>query len=107
MSVEFTPFYDSRGFPACVGDLIRVPHFRGKRNRQMFMYKILVEVPERRKGMVAMCLTEYIELGKDKAHICDMAVLGDFEIVDGHGGYDLPTWEHFTERPKRKERGGR
>lgn len=34
-----TGFYDVRGIPICVGDLIRVKHFRHYRNRQqMWLY---------------------------------------------------------------------
>ena len=97
------PFYDKKGFPICIGDLLRVPHFVGVRGRIHYMWRVAIEVSDRKKGLVAMCLKELVTLGKEKAHICDMSLVGEgVEIVSGSGGYGLEDWEDFRLRPKRK-----
>ena len=90
------------GVPCAVGDLVRVFHFRGRRGRKHFMYKLLMEIPSRRKGMVAVDVKELATLGKESAHCCSMAALGEFEIIDGSGGYGLEDWQDFRERPRVK-----
>lgn len=94
-------YYDKNGYPVSCGDILRVFHFTGPRNKKFYMWKVAMEVPLRRRGMIAVCIKELAIKGVNNAHYCDMAALGNFEIVDGSGGFGLPDWEDFRRRPKR------
>jgi len=95
-------YYDKNGYPVCCGDVLRVFHFIGPRRKRFYMWKVVMENYKRRKGMVAADIRELATLGADECHVCDMEALGEFEIVDGMGGFGLRSYDYFTERPKRK-----
>lgn len=82
-------YIDRNGLPAMAGDIIKIWHFRAAvRRRNVFMYKVLVRVDEKRrpdaKGeyLCAFDITEMAQKPLDKVHCCSLDGIA-FEIIDG------------------------
>lgn len=81
MNLMFTGFFDRKGIPIAVGDLVRVPHFRAARNRQVWMYKRI---------RVVNCQVLLVDL--DDTHRCRIDAADQIEVIDGE------SIEHPTEQ---------
>lgn len=94
--------YDIKGREIKAGDLVKVPHFRAARRRQMiYMYKLICRVDKQRlvtpdgEYLFAVDVTGiYLNGSLQDAHKCPVSVLGDCEIIDGGTvGNDDLFWE--------------
>lgn len=92
--------YDKRGIPIRKGDLVRSPHFVGRRNKMHYLYHVIVE----EDGVLFMVPTSHLEPtmrnwgGKCPLH----SVYSDAwaaEIISGYDSGGTP----FDERPRRKK----
>lgn len=75
---------DKNGRECRVGDLLKVFHFTGARRKKHYMYKLIMIIPNRGKGLLAVDCEELAEIGVEKAHCCDLRALGSFEILNEH-----------------------
>ena len=87
-----TGFHDMRGIPICVGDLIRVKHFRHYRRReQMWIYARVAELNGR-----------FVVYRWDRrdTHQCLLSVCGvEFaEVLDSAEGQELMVCERTRKR---------
>lgn len=101
-SLRETGFHDVRGIPICVGDLIRVKHFRHYRRReQMWLYF--------RVGAISGKFVVY-EWNVTDSHQCllEHCGLDGAEVLDGESWRnergELMMW---NERPRRSCFGGK
>ena len=60
-------YYDKNGYPVSCGDILRVFHFTDPRNKKFDMWKVAMEVPLRRRGMIAVCIKELAIKGVNNA----------------------------------------
>lgn len=102
MKLTETGFYDTRGIPICVGDLIRVKHFRHyKRREQIWLYFRVASLEGR---FVVYCW------GNFETHQCLLKSCGidSAEVLDGESWIndrgELMMW---NERPRVKPEVGR
>ena len=72
---------DKKGVPVAVGDIIKVFHFIAARNRRVYMYKIIADIPG--VGIRAVDLGEATTKGISNAHSCPLNALGDYWVIDG------------------------
>ncbi len=77
-------YYDKNGYQIHKGDVLKVFHFIGRRNKKYYMYKVVTEDAER---LYATNVTSLI-LDPVRPHRCRLEALGnkeDIEIVQGSG----------------------
>lgn len=86
--------HDKKGYPVYEGDVLKVFHFIGQRNKKYFMYKVVIASP---RGFLAFCISDLALKGRINAHSCPLDALGDFEIVQGYGPEPFVSWE---DRPR-------
>lgn len=96
-----TGHYDTKGIPICVGDLIRVKHFRHyKRKQQMWLYFRVAELEGR-----------FVVYGWDKyiTHQCLLEDCGveTAEVLTGENYWndrgELVMWNERTRHAKRMD----
>lgn len=81
--------YDIHGVPLRAGDIIRVEHFRTRRRRMVYMYKIVVmvnaesQVCDNGKYWYALDIGDLLTDGRQHCHRCAVEYVGRFEVVDG------------------------
>ena len=83
-------FRDAKGYPVCEGDVLKVFHFVGPRNKSYFMYKLVMA--DEHGTLRAFCATE-VAKKKSKPQSCALHMLGYFEIVAGHGPEEFYSYE--------------
>ncbi|MGL5058588.1 MAG: hypothetical protein ACRC62_01305 [Microcoleus sp.] len=84
MTLIFTGFLDRKGIPIAVGDLVRIPHFKAARNRQVWMYKRV------RVDLNAPANCQVILTDLDDTHRCRIHAADQIEVIDGES-IDHPT----------------
>lgn len=99
---------DIHGREIKVGDLIRVPHFRTRRKRVVYMHKLVVSVDKDfnivRDGdyLYAVDVADIArKLDLQKAFKCRLESCGECEIIDCQSNLNDLWWE----RPKMKVGG--
>lgn len=91
--------FDCKGYPIYPGDLLRRPHFRGRRRKQYYLYHVAVLDGEH----MVMRPTCYLEPTKRNiGGTCriDQELADQATILSGHGPNNRL---HFEERPRRKK----
>lgn len=91
---------DKKGIEIRPGDVLKVFHFVGARNKQHYMYKVVHQIDGYLYAAHAHTIyLEGLSLKNSFALPRDGGRLDDFEIVEGFNGC------HFEERVKRKTEG--
>lgn len=90
--------YDKKGRPICVGDILKVYHFTGQRNKKFYMYKMVKEKVTFGENQPVYFKMDHLENTHEYYHMkIDGSVLQDHEIVQGH-----KDGIHFEDREKLK-----
>lgn len=91
--------FDKNGIPIHKGDLLRTPHYIGRRRKQHYLYHVVVEEP----NGIYLVPTSHLEpsfvSGGGK---CPLSVYSDTwasEIIHGHGP---GPYLSFEDRPRKK-----
>lgn len=99
--------YDKNRRPIKVGDVLKVYHFTGKRNKKHYMYKYVYEKVTYPSGQI---LYHILHLGSNPDELLqskyyekdiDGTILQNYEIVQGIRTID-GTLEDIEDRPKLK-----
>lgn len=92
LNTKTNKFHDKHGYPIYDGDVLKVFHFIGSRNKKHYMYKVASSKGEH---MYAISITGLIRT-PSAPHRCRLEVLGEeseVEIVAGSGPGDFYSFE--------------
>jgi hypothetical protein len=94
--------YDKTGREIMQGDVLKVFHFVGRRNKRHFMYKQVVEERLLGKDQNAYWQISHLNQREGDGYLMakDGAVYNDYEIVQSIDA-------HFEDRPRKATRAGR
>ncbi|SNS29147.1 hypothetical protein SAMN06295912_1402 [Sphingomonas laterariae] len=81
-SATRSALYDKHGREIMVGDILKVFHFIGRRNKHHFMFKQVMREQKLGKGVEDYFYISHLNFRDDGYHLHrDGSVLGDYEIV--------------------------
>ena len=90
---------DKKGVPLCKGDLIRSPHYIGRRRKQHYLYHVVVE----ESGVLFLVPTAHLEpTMRSGGGKCPLTIYSDTWACEVISGYGPDPYLSFEDRPKRK-----
>lgn len=96
---------DSKGREIKHGDLLKIPHFKCRSGRNVFMYKLVVLVDDnckispQGKWLYCVDVTDIARSGIEKAFKCPLTVIDACEIIDdASDGIERAFWERKKHR---------
>ena len=100
-------YWDIKGIPLMVGDIVKMYHFTTRNRRKVYMYKKALRQKKYNGAIRAVNLIELGEVDLEDCHSCSFDNL-EFEIITGlliqeiPGGPITCYWERAKKSKKKK-----